>query len=387
MKRRYRQVLLASAFVAPSAFAASAQGAYPLTDTGQNTCYDTENEIACPAAGAAFFGQDAQFSGTPQSFTDNQDGSITDNVTSLVWQQDPNDERLGWQAAQDYCAALDLAGRDDWRTPSLKELFGISDFSSGWPYLDANVFILDGGGKDQQFWSNNFYHVGTTHGGAPSAFGVNHATGHIKAYPAESGTSGGAGAPQTPPPPPDDAAEGQPPGGAPNFGKLVRCVAGEEIGLNDFSDVGDGTVLDAATGLMWASAHADRLMSWEEALEFAVQMNTENYLGHDDWRLPDVRELQSIVDYSGVFPALDSTVFETDGADTYFWSSTSAYVSPNDPTHYFAWYVAFGYAPDPDGNDVHGAGAVRFSGKSESPPNSEDDAWTLNAVRLVRDVD
>jgi hypothetical protein len=198
--------------------------------------------------------------------------------------------------------------------------------------------------------------------------------------------SGEASGSEAPPPPTDEATEGQPRGAAPNFGKLVRCVAGDEKGLNDFIDVGDGTVLDAATGLMWASAHAEALMTWEDALAFADQMNTENYLGYNDWRLPDVRELQSIVDYTGVFPALDTNVFETEGADTYFWSSTSAYISPRDTAHYFAWYVAFGYAPDPDGEDIHGAGAVRFGGKSESSPNAEGNGWSLNAVRLVRDA-
>ncbi|WP_168769144.1 Lcl C-terminal domain-containing protein [Yoonia maricola] len=271
-----------------------------MTDTGQDTCYETESEIACPDVGDAFFGQDAQFVDTPQSFTDDKDGSVTDNVTSLVWQQDPDDHRLGWQAAQDYWATLDLSGRDDWRVPNLKELFRTSDFSTGLPYLDTNVFILDGCGKDQQFWSRNFYQVGTAHGGAPSAFGVNHATGHIKAYPAEGGTSGAAETLDAPPPPRDSAAEG------------------EEMGTNDFVDVGDGAVLDAATRLMWAKAHAGTRMNWEDALAYVARMNTEGYLGHDDWRLPNIRELQSIVDYSGVFPAVNGDIFETEGADTYF---------------------------------------------------------------------
>lgn len=374
--------------LAPTIAAAS----YPLSDTMQNVCYDNETDIACPVTGEAFAGQDAQFTGTPQSFTDNGDGTVSDNVTGLIWQQVPDAERLGWQAAQDYCETLELADRDDWRTPNLKELFGISSFGAGWPYLDTSVFTLLGAEKDQQFWSSNFYLVGTTHDGAPSAFGVNHVTGHIKAYPAESIQRGKPDNSNRPPPPPkDEAAQGaktQPEGRMPpNFGKLVRCVSGDETGLNEFADGNDGTVLDAATGLMWGQADAGALMNWEDALAFAARMNAEDYLGHDDWRLPDIRELQSIVDYSGVFPAINSDVFEITEPDTYFWSSTSAYFNDKQPDHVYAWYVAFGYAPGPDGEDVHGAGAVRFIGKSESSPNAEGDYRPLNAVRLVRDAD
>lgn len=390
-----KSLTVTALFLATTAIPVAAEVTYPLTDTGQGTCYNNETEIACPATGKAFAGQDAQFARTPQSFTDNGDGTVKDNVTGLVWQQIPDKERLGWQAAQDYCDALELADRGDWRAPNLKELFGLSDFSSGWPYLDKSVFTLHGNRKDQQFWASNFYLVGTTHDGAPSAFGVNHVTGHIKAYPAETpkwDKADGSRPPPPPPPPPGDGeGEGGPgsrPGGKPpNFGKLVRCVSGDETGLNEFSNLEDGTVLDAATGLMWGQHDTGALMNWEDALAFAARMNAEDYLGHNDWRLPDVRELQSIVDYSGVFPAIDSDVFEITEPDTYFWSSTSAFFNAEEPDHVYAWYVAFGYAPGPDGEDVHGAGAVRFIGKAESSRHAEGDYRPLNAVRLVRDAD
>lgn len=357
----------------------------------QSACYNNKTEIACPKTGEAFAGQDAQFTNTPQSYTDNGDGTVIDNVTGLVWQQVPDKERLGWQAAQDYCKTLELADLTDWRTPNLKELFGLSSFNKGWPYLDTSVFTLLGADKDQQFWSSNFYHAGTTHNGAPSAFGVNHVTGHIKAYPAEARQSDEGNNSRKPPPPPGgdnaDSPQRQPGGAPPHFGKLVRCVSGDETGLNEFSNNTDGTVLDTATGLMWGQSDAGTLMNWEEALAFAVRMNSEDYLGYDNWRLPDIRELHSIVDYSGVFPAIDLDVFQITEPDTYFWSSTSAYFNAKQPEHVYAWYVAFGYAPGPDGEDVHGAGAVRFIGKAENSPSAEGDYRPLNAVRLVRDAD
>ena len=197
--------------------------------------------------------------------------------------------------------------------------------------------------KDQQYWSSNFYYVGTTHGGAESAFGVNHATGHIKAYPAEA---------------------------AGPFGNYVLAVRGDTTyGKNDFVDNGDGTITDRATGLMWMQNDLNVPVDWEHALLYA---DTLSFAGYDDWRLPNVKELQSIVDYPGVFPAIDPLfectpiTNEAGNADYgYYWSSTSAYFSQASPEYYYAWYVAFGYAVDDDGNDLHGAGAVRFDTKVE----------------------
>ena len=156
-----------------------------------------------------------------------------------------------------------------------------------------------------------FYEVGTTHGGAPSAIGVNHATGHIKAYP--SGSDGN-----------------------PMSGKYVRCVQGDDYLINDFVDNGDGTVTDQTTGLMWMQTDTGEGVDWETALAIA---DGATYAGYDDWRLPNVKELQSISDYSGVYPAINHNFFEWTDEDSYFWTSTSAYFNPNDPGYYYAWYV------------------------------------------------
>ncbi len=116
---------------------------YTITATGQGFCYNSDGEnIDCPAAGEAFYGQDAQFTGAAFDFTDNGDGTVTDNVTGLTWEQTPNSGPSSWPEAQDYCEALSLGGQDDWRMPSLKELFSISNFSAGWPYLDTTYFDL-----------------------------------------------------------------------------------------------------------------------------------------------------------------------------------------------------------------------------------------------------
>ena len=60
---------------------------FPIVDTAQCACYDDSDEIDCPAMGEAFSGQDAQTTGYAPSYTDNGDGTVTDNVTGLVWLQ------------------------------------------------------------------------------------------------------------------------------------------------------------------------------------------------------------------------------------------------------------------------------------------------------------
>ncbi|MGD2176182.1 MAG: DUF1566 domain-containing protein [Anaerolineae bacterium] len=334
---------------------------YPVVDTGQELCYDDSGgAIDCPAAGEAFYGQDAQYDGVQPSYTDNGDGTVADNVTHLMWQQTPPTTRVNWSDATSYCSSLTLGGHTDWRLPDAKALFSISDFSSGWPYLNTDYFDLSGQdvSKDEQYWSSNYYLAAATPAMSDTAFGINHGTGHIKAYPAL--VSGGPGL------------------------KTVRCVRGDDYAVNDFVDNGDGTITDSAASLMWLQDDSGEGLDWESALAYA---DSSNYAGYDDWRVPNVKELQSIVDYSGVYPAIDQTYFNITDEDSYYWSSTSAYFSPQSPGYTYAWYVAFGYAVDAEGNDTHGAGAVRFDTKAEGGPAGEDPERIYNYFRLVRDVD
>ncbi len=350
---------------------------YSIVDTGQSDCYNSNGEtIAPPAAGEAFYGQDAQTDGGPFAYQNNGDGTVTDLTTGLMWQVTPSSRSFSYEEALEYAENLELAGYDDWRLPSTKELFSISDFSEGWPYLDTSVFDLAGDSvsKDEQYWTE--YYVGLTHGGAVSAFGVNHGTGHIKSYPAQ--------------------ASGP-------MGNYVRVVRGETYGVNTFVDNGDATVTDMATGLMWSQDDSGVGMAWEDALAYA---EGSTLAGYDDWRLPNVKELQSIVDYSAspnaidaddLGPAIDTDVFNitplpsgTTAYDPdygYFWTSTSAYFNAQSPGYYYAWYVAFGTAVDDSGEDSHGAGGVRFDTKVEGGPAGEGGERVFNYVRLVRDAE
>jgi hypothetical protein len=351
---------------------------YLMIATGQTVAYDDDGTVLSDLSeGDDFYGQDANYlKGESMSYTDNGDGTLTDNNTGLMWEQSPEADGLSWEEAVDYCDELELGGYTDWRMPSCKELFSISDFETGWPYIDTDYFDLAVEvSKDEQYWASNYYVGVTVEGGSDAAFGVNHVTGHIKAYAA--------------------TVSGQ-------FGNYVRAVRGDDYGTNEYTDNADSTISDASTGLMWAQYDSGAGLIWEDALTYAE--NSE-LAGYTDWRLPNVKELQGIVDYSyspsatdadNVGPAIDP-IFDCSlytGDDTnydedypYFWTSTSSYFSTSSPGYYYAWYVAFGCAVNGDGDDYHGAGAVRFDTKEVDGPAAEEAERYYNYVRLVRDID
>ena len=77
-------------------------------------------------------------------------------------------------------------------------------------------------------------------------------------------------------------------------------------------DAARDNVIDTFTGLTWTRADSGKPMNWKEALAWAERLETA---GHTDWRLPDVKELQSLLDYSHAplvdgMPAIDP-VFES----------------------------------------------------------------------------
>ena len=98
-----------------------------------------------------------------------------------------------------------------------------------------------------------------------------------------------------------------------------------------FVDNLNNTVDDKASGLQWIQDHAAigtvggynfaAGMSWANALLAVAALNVANYAGHNDWRLPNIKQLQSIVDYGRVGPAINP-IFLNCQSD-YYWSSTT----------------------------------------------------------------
>jgi hypothetical protein len=354
---------------------------YIIVDTGQDHCYDDQSSIPCPTEGDAFFGQDAQYSGVQARYVDNGDGTITDLNTGLMWQQTPDlDNKMTFEEAVAGAESFELAGYSDWRLPTIKELYSLIDFNGGMsrgiPYIDTDDFDFRYGDESQgerdidaQYWSSTEY-VSTTMNGSHTVFGVNFADGRIKGY----GTS-------------------NPRGG--QMQQFVRYVRGNpDYGTNDFFDNGDGTISDMATGLMWQQIDSSITLDWEGALNYCSSLD---YAGYNDWRLPNAKELQSIVDYSRSPKTTNSAaidpIFSVSEIESWFWSSTTHL----DFGVRSAVYVAFGQAYGvPNGNlvDVHGAGAQRSDPKSGDPgnysdgrgsPGQDDQVRIYNYARCVRE--
>ena len=328
------------------------------------------------------------------SYTTSADGlTVKDNLTDLTWQKtyEVGDRgSVSWveiQAKVDVMNAQKVGGFSDWRVPTIKELYSLWNGQAGWPYLDATAFPLTF--QDDQSLSHAIFLSSTKYtgvlgnitdgmpgsmAGSELAFGVNFGTGHIKAYAIKDGPR-----------------------------HFFRAVRGNlAYGVNLFRDNKDGTVTDVATGLMWQQKDGAVGMDWPTAKAYAEAQNKANSLGHNDWRLPTNKELQTLVDYTRspgttdpahVGPAIDPLFTctpitnEAGRADyPYYWTSVPAKGSADAP-YSAAWYVAFGRAVNENGEDLHGAGAIRFdSTLAVTEPRAKDAERVLNFVRLVRSV-
>ena len=133
---------------------------YPIVSTGQTTCFDSLTSIDCPDSGEQFFGQNAQYSGSGPTYVDSGDGTVTDLITGLMWQQLPG-AKVTFAEAVALTTSFDLAGYDDWRLPTIKELYSLILFTgvdpSGWegsdvsgliPFIDTNYFDFEYGDTD-----------------------------------------------------------------------------------------------------------------------------------------------------------------------------------------------------------------------------------------------
>jgi uncharacterized coiled-coil protein SlyX len=132
-----------------------------LPATGQTKCYDTAGtEIPCD--NPDFPGQDGFYRAgcaTEGRFTDNEDGTVTDSCTGLMWQKNTAiptaadftdgyrpepDGRLNWRHSLLYCENLTLAGHDDWRVPNMRELQSIVNCEHRFPAIDPVLGAASG---------------------------------------------------------------------------------------------------------------------------------------------------------------------------------------------------------------------------------------------------
>ena len=261
-----------------------------------------------------------------------------------------------------------FAGHTDWRIPTIKELYSLATFngydSTNTTYLDP-VFTVHYGTEigqsriDGQELSSNKYvgHILDSASVGHCNFGFNPIIGRIKCY---------------------------------TGSKFVRFVRGhEEYGINKFFELSNtqaGIISDQATGLLWQKADSETPMNWDEAIAYCHDLDLG---GHDDWRLPNAKELQSIVDYerspdttnsAAINPIFDATKVGSEVSTDdwgWYWTSTTHY-DGGQPVGSAAVYIAFGRAtgngtstriPSLHPMDTDGAGAQRSEAKSGTLPN------------------
>ena len=251
-----------------------------LPDTGMTQCSDMAGWIECPGPGEPCYGQDAQYVTNPMSYTDNLDGTVTDDVTGLMWQQEDDDLKRYKADAILYCEDLTLGGHTDWRLPDILELQGIVhyDKAGNGPCIDTVAFP---GTEEDYYWTSPILPDGLWRLDFRLGEGMRSSDDDMPLY--------------------------------------VRCVRGEPMNRS-FFDNGDGTVTDDATGLVWQQTADTVSRDWEESLAYCQDLFLA---GHSDWRLPDTKELASLLAPSRPSPFIDP-VFAGSTAHPYWSSSTSA---------------------------------------------------------------
>ena len=290
-----------------------------IPDTGQELCYDWEyimcdewhwegegfsaeqvcdSEPYCPNPGEDFYGQDATYTINPPDLTDNGDGTVTDNLTGLMWEQKTVETEqysfTTYSEADSYCEDLSLGGNDDWRVPTRREFSTLLNHNRLSPSLDVTYFpdYSYNGANEVYYWTSSVYHDDPD-----QMWKVQMSFGIMEAIIV----------PQVPP-------------------HKVRCVRGATEPESDYTDNGNGTVTDNVTGLMWeqktddgGSRDKDTTVTWKDALAYCEGLVLGSY---SDWKLPTPKDLERIVDSSTSNPAVDTTYFPNTN-NGFYWTGTT----------------------------------------------------------------
>lgn len=300
--------------------------------TGQPLCYDADgNEIACRGSG-----QDAEFRAGrtwPVPRFAPQDDLVLDRLTGLVWPRNASlaEWPLTWVEAIEFVAGMNRARRfgfADWRLPNRRELRSLMSHHTRKPALpEAHPFIEVFSGW---YWSSTSAAISPAHawyvhmegarmfyGGKDQSYmvwpvrGVGNAvlaaTGQTRCYDA--------------------------------VGRVIACAGSGQDGeqrvgrawpVPRFGNIDGDVVVDKLTGLRWRRG-ADLtggLVTWTEALKAVAELNRGSGKAAGCWRLPNINELESLVDCNTHGPALpEEHLFEDVRAG--YWSSTTSAFEPD----------------------------------------------------------
>lgn len=288
---------------------------WPMPDSAPLFCTDGTAVVdPCPGPGEPGFGQDASYAVNPLTYA--IDGAVvSDLVTGLTWQRESPSETFDWWDARAYCADLALGGHDDWRLPSRIELVSTLDFGRRDPVADPDAFPNT---PSDFFWTSSPVPF------LSFAYGVRFELGFIYDH--------------------DPHSTGR-----------VRCVRGAYAApTTRFTvDAAAGTVHDHGTGLEWERDTLDTPLGWLDALDHCEALELA---GHDDWRLPTLKETQTLIDERRLQPSIDIAAFP-DTPSEWYWSSTPIATHPDQ-----AWATSTtdGYASIHAGVELHRVRCVRL---------------------------
>src|SRR6266516_3750266 len=338
--------------------------------TGQTTCWDSSGNVI-PCAGT---GQDGDLQkGAPLSYTDNGDGTITDNNTGLMWEKlsmdgsvhDVSNTYTWANAFAQHVATLNgtsFAGHTDWRVPNVKELESIHNWQNFSPAVSPAfnnncrsgcTVLTCSCTASSTYWSSTSV-AGQARPGDPpgptfawmagfddgNVYGVDKSEVNFVR-----GVRGGSSC---------FPATGQMTCWDTN-GNVMPCAGtGQDGDLRkgaplSYTDNGNGTVTDNNTGLVWEKLSMDGSVHdvsttypWANAFaQHVATLNGTSFAGHTDWRVPNVKELESIHNWQNFSPAV-SPAFNNNcrsgctvltcsctASSSGYWSSTTAASNPS----------------------------------------------------------
>jgi hypothetical protein len=338
-----------------------------LPKTGQSTCFD--------AAGSAINCSNTAQDGDKQAgvvwpdnrFLNNGDGTLTDQLTGLMWLQDGNcihsqypafddidaqDGKVSWPKLLEFVAGVNddtyvncSAGYADWRLPNINELESLNhaenynDWLTGFGFInapDSSYSSTSSHGDPSSKLFLNFYSGAvSTCSYCTSPLMMVRSTASVPTAPAQVFRTGQTSC---------HDINGQSISCA-GSGQDAEHLAGASWPTPRFVDNGDSSVTDLLTGLMWIKdancldfTAEGSLRSWTEALASIATINSGTIetcdVVHNDWRLPNRKELYSLFDYSRHNPAIPSSNPFISVQLSSYWSSTT-YAGSTDR----AWMV------------------------------------------------
>ena len=324
--------ILAALLILLSAPSVFSQNTVQLPATGQTKCY-AENGGAVTCAGT---GQDGEYRmglAWPNPRFEVNGDCVTDNLTGLIWAKNANipAAKKSWNDAIDFAKDRTLCGRSDWRLPNVNELDSLLNAGAEEPaaWLKSQGFANV---QPTYYWSSTTYNNQIDQAWAvcmcsgASITGPKDNSTQVYVWPVAGETTEPALLWKT-----GQTASYR----AYDDGELQKGTAWPDP---RFTDHGDGTVTDGLTGLMWLknancigtrypSFDTDGAVQWQQALDFVAGTNDGTYpdcaAGHQDWRLPNKKEMFSLFDKGAWHPPLPADHPFTSIQDGGYWTSTS----------------------------------------------------------------